>query len=49
MFFDWAYIAIIYISFMSLVYTGVPKSHNSSFAKVSQDEIDDTILTGMEV
>ena len=49
MFFDWAYIAIIYNSFMSLVYTDVLESHNSSFSIVSQDEIDDTLLTGMEV
>ena len=34
---------------MLLVYTGVLESHNSSSFIVSQYEIDDALLTGIEV
>ena len=34
---------------MFLLYTDVPVSNISSFRKVSTDEIEDTIVTGMEV
>ena len=34
---------------MLLLYADVPQSHVSSFCKVSQDEIDDIVLTGIEV
>ena len=42
-------LASIHISFMFFLYTDVPKSSISSFSRVSTDEIEDTIVTGMEV
>ena len=38
-----------YINYVPFIYTGVPEPHISTLYIVSQDEIDDTVLTGIIV